>query len=188
MKKHLNSSLTNFFTMLLLTLPISVSANNHERHSTRPIIPIHIEAKVMSMEDTSIVIIQTPISRDVRGILLGHEISRKNYGTVKRDGDEHYVLRVGLYGISDNSDIEVVESIIKGNTYNMSCQSVTVGDPVNTIPLCQILINGEDLFLEMMRHPMTKSSINLSTRLIHPSLDLHEQYEKVIGNLLISNF
>lgn len=184
MKKYASKVVSAVF----LILPLCVNATGYEKPYTKLIDTLSIEAKVMTIEDAHTIVISTPESNDIRGLILQHEISKKNYGTIIKEGVKNYVMRVGIYGLSDDSDTAFIDSVIKDNIYNMKCQSIYMEDKINTYPMCQILINGKDIFLAMSEHPQMKKRITLSTRRIHPDLLLHSEYEKAIGNLIISDF
>jgi hypothetical protein len=184
MKKRFIASLVS-----LLSLVSSASfAESGSRPVTKIIKPISLVAEVMNIESPHTALIVTPVGDDVDALILKEEINPINYGTKKVNGKLNYVLRVGMYGLSSETDIDVIREVIEGNTYSMNCQSVLFDERMPKIPLCQILIDDSDIFLMMARHKKFEDKIKLSTRYIHFDLEMREDYEKVIGSLILRGF
>ncbi len=184
MKKRFIVSLMTF-----LSLVSSASfAESGSRPVTKIITPLSLIAEVMSIESPHTALIVAPKSEEIDSLILKEEISPINYGQKKVNGKLNYVLRVGIYGLSSETDIDVLRSVVEGNTYAMNCQSVLFDERMPKIPLCQILIDDSDMFLKMAQHKKFEDKIKLSTKYIHFDLKIREDYEKVIGSLILRDF
>lgn len=163
-------------------------SNSGERPYTKVIKTIEVIGKIMTIENEKTAIIVTEKSEELTRLIITQEMRGNNYGTKKIDGKMHYVMRVGIYGLSKESDLEAIKPLLEGNAYNIACHSVLLKDRSNALPICQILVHDKDVFIEMSKHKTFGEHVKLSTNYIHFDLPLHAEYEKTIGNLLISKF
>jgi len=184
MKKH---NIISLFSGLVLGLFSSATVAS-SRPDTVVIPTVEMVSKVMQIEDYQKAIIVTPKTEVLDVLILRHEIKNKNIGTKLVDGKINYVFRVGLYGLSEESNMEVVRELIEGNSYVTKCHSVLKQANEGALLLCQVTVNEKDIFLEMSSFDDLAEEVLLSTKLINPKLSLHTDYEKRIGNLILNGF
>lgn len=175
-------------TIMFLSSPLLASDLKSDKPQTRTVKKVKMEATIIEFEKAYSVVMTMPYSSDMNNLLIMHEIPSKNWGEKVTGDKKEIVLRAIIYGLSEESNKDTLRSIFKHNSYSVSCESVALESYTGRLPICEILIDKKDAVLKYAQMPEYSEHILPSTKWINPDLQIHSDFEKVIGNLILHNF